>query len=115
MSPENQPHYPNRPIVPEDVLRVRAESFPDEVYVAVNGLIAERLQGQYALISVKGLVQRMVELGLDRKEIKEKGWDKVGAVYKQAGWKVEYIGQSIDDVYDFDPYYSFNSQGPRSR
>lgn len=114
MPQESLPNYPNRPLRPEEVLSVKAETFPEEVYIAVNGLLAERLHGQYAQISIKGLINRMVQLGLDKKEIKERGWEKVGAVYEQAGWNVDYHGPSMDDVYDFDPYYSFNTQGPRS-
>lgn len=114
MSLENQPNYPNQPLRPDEVLSVKAETFPQEVYIAVNGLLAERLHGQFAQISIKGLIARMEQLGLDKKEIVERGWDRVGAVYKQAGWDVDYHAPSMDDAYDFDPYYRFNTQGPRS-
>jgi hypothetical protein len=113
MSPESQPRYPSQPIRPNEVLSVKQDTFPEEVFIAVNGLIAERLHGQYARISVKGLMRRMEQLGLDREEAKERGWSKVGGVYKAAGWDVTYHSPSGDDL-DFDPYYSFNTQGERS-
>jgi hypothetical protein len=115
MAPEAGPDYPNRPIRPEEVLATKAETFPDEVYIAVNGLIAEQLHGQYARLTVKALVKRMEELGLDGKEVKRRGWDRVGAIYKQAGWDVTYHYPSwYDDDRDFDPYYYFGTKGPRS-
>src|SRR4051812_4515043 len=113
MSPEQQSRYPNRPLKPAELLEAKLETFPDEVFIAVNGLIAERLQGQYARFSVKALHKRMVELGLNKKEVQEKGWDNIGSIYKQEGWDVTYHSSSDDD-FDFDPYYFFNTNGPRS-
>lgn len=113
MSPETSPNYPSAPIRPEDVLAVKMESFPDEVFIAVNGLIAERLQGQYAHITQKDIRQRMEELGLDKAEAKRRGWDDVGAIYQQAGWGVSYHSPGMDDN-DYEPYYTFNTKGPRS-
>lgn len=111
MSPE-QPNYPTQPIRPNEVLAVKRETLPGEVFVAVNGLIAERLQGQYARITINGLMKRMEELGLEKQEIKERGWHKVGSVYEEAGWNVSYHSPSGDDL-DFEPYYRFNTQGPQ--
>jgi hypothetical protein len=113
MSAEVRLNYPSKPLQPQEVLAVKAETFPEEVYIAVNGLIAERLSGQIATFTIKALKSRIVELGLDKAEIEERGWHKVGAIYKQAGWNVHLHYPSEDDR-DFDPYYSFDSQGPRS-
>jgi len=113
MSPEVQPEYPAKPMTPHEVVSVKAESLPDEVFIAVNGLIAERLSGTYARFTVKALQKRMVELGLDGKEIRERNWDRVGSVYKQAGWKVNYFSPHAESL-DFDPYYTFDTNGPRN-
>lgn len=112
MSPESQPNYPNKPIRPDEVLATKAETFPEEVFIAVNGLIAERLRGQYAKLTIRALRKRMIELGLDKQEIEERGWDRVGAVYEQAGWEVSFHSPGYDDR-DFDPYYSFHTKGSR--
>jgi len=114
MSPETGPNYPTHPIRPEEVLATKIESFPEEVFIAVNGLIAECLVGQRARIERKTIIKRLVELGLDGTEAEKRGWDRVGAIYKQAGWDVSYNYPSLDSVRDFDPYYIFNTQGPGS-
>ncbi len=113
MGPEIQPNYPTTPIAPANILEVRAETLPEEVYIAVNGLIAEKLHGQIARFTIKALTKRMVELGLDENEIKQRNWTRIGSVYKEMGWKVQYIYPSEDDR-DFDSYYYFDSSGPRS-
>ncbi len=113
MSPEARSNYPSEPMRPGEVLSIKAETFPEEVFIAVNGLITERLHGQYAQFTVKALVSRMEELGLEKSEVKKRGWDKVGAVYKQAGWDVHYSYPGSDDR-DYDPYYSFGTKGERS-
>ncbi len=114
MSPEIAPHYPNKPISPAEVLSTKAESFPEEVYIAVNGLITECMQGQYAKFTVKALTKRMEELGLNGKEIRERNWHQVGAVYEQAGWEVHYHYPDSEATRGFDPYYTFYTKGPRS-
>ncbi len=113
MKPESAPNYPAVPISPDEVLGVKAESFPEEVYIAVNGLIAERIQGQYARFTVKALVKRMVALGLEETEVRQRNWQQVGAIYQKAGWEVSYRSPGMDDN-DFEPYYSFHTKGARS-
>ncbi len=113
MSPEAAPNYPNKPIRPDEILSIKAETFPEEVFIAVNGLIIERMHGQYARFTVKALRRRMEELGLDRQDITERNYDRVGAVYQQAGWDVSYHSPSYEDR-DYDPYYTFGTKGPRS-
>ena len=115
MAPEQHPSYPHRPMRPEEVHGVQMETFPEEVFVAVNGLIAERRLGELSRFTVKALRERMVELGLDQKEIGQRGWDRIGAIYQQAGWEVSYHSPSAwDDGRDYDPYYVFKSTGHRS-
>lgn len=114
MSPETHPTYPNRPLRPDEVLATKAETFPEEVYIAVNGLIAERLHGQYAQFTIKALRKRMIELGLDKQEISDRGWDRVGSIYESAGWNVNYCYPSSDDDSDYEPYYIFDTQSVRS-
>ncbi len=113
MSPERQPNYPAQPLRPAEVLAAKVETIPDEAFIAMNGLITERLHGEFARVTVKALIGRMVELGLDRKEIKQRGWDRLGSIYKEAGWEVTYNSPSMDDN-DYDPYYYFKTKGTRS-
>ena len=97
MSPESYPDYPAKPVRPDEIIATRINTFPDEVFIAVNGLIAERLHGQYATFTINALRKRMEVLGLDKQEIKEKGWDRIGSIYEQNGWKVYYHSPSMDD------------------
>ncbi len=114
MPPESNRNYPNRPLKPNEVLTTQMETFPEEAFIAVNGLIAERLNGQYAKFTIKALRKRMVELGLDQEEIKTRGWDRVGSIYKSNGWDVNYHYPASDDDANFDPYYIFKTDGYRS-
>lgn len=90
MSPKAINEFPGRVLSPSELVAERGQHFPDEVFVAVNGLIAERLEGQYADITLKALANRMVKLGLKRADIRKNNWDQVGSIYKSAGWDVKY-------------------------
>lgn len=113
MSHEINHQYPNRPLGPEELLATQMETLPEEVFMAVNGLIAERLRGKYARFTVNALRKRMTELGLDQDEIVERGWDRIGSIYKSAGWEVRYNTPASDDDIDFEPYYYFTTNGQR--
>jgi hypothetical protein len=113
MPPNTEPRYPARVMSPDEVLDVKAETLPDEVYIAVNGLIAESLSGQYANVTITALRKRLRDMGLSTKEVRERSWDQVGAVYKKAGWDVS-VHYPGEDSNDFAPYYSFKTQGQRS-
>lgn len=81
------------------------------MFIAVNGLIAEKMVGRYAKVPVTELIGRMVTLGLDKKEIKKRGWSNIGSLYEKAGWDVSYSSLSWDDDGPgFDPYYTFSSE-----
>ena len=50
-------------------------------------------------------VKLMVEKGLNRNEIFNKGWLNIEEVYRSAGWKVNYDKPAYNESYD--AYFTF--------
>jgi len=88
-----------KPIRPEDVGEGKWELFPDAVIEAFNELITENFVNGSATVKQGDAVKRMVEKGLDRKEINDKGWLNVEEAFKLAGWDVSYDGPGYCETY----------------
>lgn len=91
----------NRPITPDEVADAKQASFPDEVFQAFNGLIAEKFSGGRAVVKQDDVVERIVsKLDCTRQEVFNKGWLNVEEAYRKAGWIVEYDKPGYNETYD---------------
>lgn len=102
------------PIRPEEV----AEAFhvPDEVISVFNDLITEGCVNGQVTVMQKDVVKRLVDMGVSRKDIFDKGWLNVEQLFEQAGWEVGYDRPAYNESYE--PYFTFNArtaQGGRRR
>lgn len=79
-----------QPLRPKDVVGRKLEDIPDLAIEAFNELIARKINNGYACILQENVVELMVEKGLSREEIFEKGWLNVEGIYRKAGWDVTY-------------------------
>ena len=87
------------PIKPGEVVKQKKESFPDEVFEAFNELIGEKFSGYCAQFKQDSVVVRMVQKGLSRADIFDKGWLDVEDVYRTHGWDVEYDSPGYNESY----------------
>lgn len=94
-----------KPIRPDEIPRHRP--IPDEVITVFNGLIAEKLRNDEAVIKQDEVVSRIVALlgrGA-RAEIFDNGWLDVEHLYREAGWHVEYDRPAYNE--DYPATYKF--------
>lgn len=95
-----------KPVSPNDI----KVSLPDFVINAVNSLISNRYRGGSFSIKREEIVKKIIETcprALEREEIFEKQWLDFENLYRQAGWKVNYVtperGESFDEYFNFEP------------
>jgi hypothetical protein len=88
-----------RPIKPQDVTKEKKRAFPDAVLSAFNELIAQKYSGNSATIKQSDVVALMIEKGLDRGEIYDKGWLDVEEIYGSVGWSVVYDKPGYNESY----------------
>ncbi len=94
-----------KPIKPNQVAETKKTTIPDEVFQAFNELITENFRGNSATVTQPDAVKRMVDKGLNRNDIYEKGWLDIEEVYELAGWNVKYDRPGWDETYE--PYFVF--------
>lgn len=100
------PEIMRRPISPEEALEVKVELvIPEEVYIAVNGLIAQNLHRDRATVLQKDIVEKLVQSGMNKNEIFARKWLDVEDSYREAGWDVMYDKPGYCETYD--AYFEF--------
>ena len=97
-----------KPITPREVGEEQARVFPDQVVEAFNELIAQSFTEGYATILQKDAVKLMVEKGLNKKDIFDKGWLNIEDMYRKVGWDVEYDKPGYDESYE--PAFKFSKK-----
>lgn len=85
-----------KPISPKDV----AGQIPDAVLSVFNTLITQNFRSGSACVLQDNVVAELVKRGLNRDEIFNRGWLDVEALYRGAGWTVEYNKPAYND----EPY-----------
>lgn len=98
------------PIKPEEVLSLKKEGIPDEVFEVFNALIAQSFRGGQASIKLRDVVEMLEGKGLKRDEAYQKGWLDIEGLYRKAGWKVVYDSPGYNESYD--AYYVFSKGKP---
>jgi hypothetical protein len=97
-----------KPISPKEVAGAKKAAIPEIVYMVFNEMIVENYCNGQAIVKQDEAVKRMVELGLSRKDIFDKGWLDVEDVYKIEGWKVLYDRPAYCESYD--AYFEFSKR-----
>jgi hypothetical protein len=91
-----------KPITPEEVIKVKAESFPPLVLDAFNELIAKYFFNGKAEFTKNEIVQLIQsKMGLDRTDtIYDNHWLDVEDIYRKAGWGVVYDSPGYCETYE---------------
>ncbi|HTE57136.1 MAG TPA: hypothetical protein VK694_00170 [Verrucomicrobiae bacterium] len=94
------------PIRPEEA----AEAFhvPDEVIGVFNDLITEGCVNGHVTVMQKDVVKRLVDMGVSRKDIFDKGWLNVEQLFEGAGWEVGYDRPGYNESYE--PSFTFRAR-----
>lgn len=88
------------PIRPEEVVKAKKESLPNEVIHVFNEAIAEVWNGTYSKVSQDAMADRIADrLGIDREAVFEKHYLDVEEVFRAAGWKVVYDKPAYCETY----------------
>ena len=97
-----------KPITPKEIEAYR--QIPDEIFVAVNSLIAEKFNGNYATVKVNEIIARLdlQKMGTNRNTVITK-YLNIENHYRNAGWEVEYDQPSYGDD-DFESYFKFTAK-----
>jgi len=89
------------PITPKEAMAAHTGSIPEVVFDVFNKLLAERWAPGKIIIKQSEVVAELeCALGLDRKEVFDKGWLDVEALYEKAGWAVKYDKPGYCEEYD---------------
>ncbi len=94
------------PLKPEDVAAARKAAMPDVIIMVFNTLITESFNGYNAIIKQDDVVRTLVERGLEKAEIYNRGWLDVEPIFEAAGWKVMYDKPAYYESYD--AYFKFS-------
>jgi hypothetical protein len=82
------------PITPDEAAKKWVRNLPDAVFEVFNKLLADEFDGESEVKSViirqDEVLTLLLEKGLDREQIFDKGWLNVEGAYQKAGWKVVY-------------------------
>jgi hypothetical protein len=90
----------SKPISPSEVAAAKREHIPAAVFDAFNAEIVANFTAGRAKVLQKDVVQRLVDGGMDRQEIFDKGYLNVEEVYRAEGWRVEYDKPGFNETYD---------------
>ena len=90
----------NRPIKPDEIPEHKATQIPDEVFNVFNELILENIgTGRAATILQNDVLDRLKDVGIDRREAFKKGWLDVEGAYRREGWVVMYDKPGYNEDY----------------
>jgi len=100
------------PIKPQDVIKAKAATIPDEVFDAFNELIASKWDGRSAHVTqdeaAKLSLTKLKSAGkhVSRNKLFDNGWLDVEDAYSEAGWNVTYDKPAYNESYE--AYFVFS-------
>ena len=89
----------SKPITPDEVASAKRAHIPDAVFDAFNAEIAAAFTAGSATVKQDKVVQRLIDGGMERREIFDKGYLNVEEVYRDAGWNVTYDKPAYNESY----------------
>ena len=87
------------PITPDEVASAKRSHIPALVFDAFNGEIAAKFTAGKATVKQDDIVKILINCGMERQEIFDKGYLNVEEVYRDAGWKVTYDKPGYNESY----------------
>lgn len=90
----------DRPIRPDEAAAHKKETIPSVVIEVFNDLICENYRNGYVTILQNEVVKRLVDAGLDRTCIFDRGWLDIEGMFRAAGWQVMYDKPGYNESYE---------------
>ena len=94
------------PLRPEDATAAKKVTIPAEVFEAFDELIAEGWDGKNSTVNQDEVIERILSKlqavhrnSITRKDIFDKGWLDVEAIYRADGWDVYYDKPAYNETY----------------
>lgn len=97
---------PQRAMSPQEIAEKHIAEIPDEVFVAFNGLIAQKYSKGRATVMQNAVLERLAELEVDRAKVFENRWLDVEDSYRTQGWDVEYWKPGFNE--SGNAYFTFS-------
>lgn len=104
-----------KPLRPGDIAEDKLKNLPEQVLQSFNELIAENYRDRDAVVRQDAVVTRMIDKGLLKQDIYDKGWLDVEGIYRLAGWRVRYDKPVYYGGEDFEPFYTFSKSKQKPR
>ncbi len=93
-----------KPIKPNEVVKNKLNSLPDEVIQSFNELIAENWNGSQSVImkndAVKRILGKMSSETFTKQMIYDNHYLDVEPIYQDNGWVVEYDNPGYNETYE---------------
>lgn len=90
----------SKPIRPDEVTSLKAQTLPDEVFDVFNAAIAKHWDGRSATFTQDEVVAALAEkLSTSREDLYARKLLDVEDVYRAAGWSVEYNRPGYNETY----------------
>lgn len=84
------PEIKRGPMSPAELMERQTQQIPDEVYIAFNALISQRIMNGRATVLQNEVMSVLERQGMNRREVFKNHWLDVEESYREKGWKVEY-------------------------
>ena len=98
-----------KPLRPNQVVKAKAQSFPDGVIKAFNDLIVANWDGRKAVILLGDAVKEIaLKMNVERTEVTKNRWLDIEDVFRAAGWNVKYDQPGYNESYA--PYFVFTEK-----
>ena len=95
----------SKPISPSELLTKRSREIPSEVIDIFNDLLLEKFSGGMAIIYLSTVTEKVNKHTFPAFEM---WWLDVEDIYREQGWKVDFVKQSIGD--SFKSHYVFRGE-----
>lgn len=94
-----------KPIAPDDAFdkaeQMRIAAIPEKVVEVFNTLIVENMRHGVARVTQNDAISRIIDaMGVERQIVFDKNWLDIEALYRAAGWKVNYDKPAYYENYD---------------
>lgn len=88
-----------KPISPNDIAAVKRSAIPEVVFTVINNLITEKWNGASAKFTQDDAIAALVDTGMSRFEIFDKGYLDFEGAYRAEGWHVHYDKPGYNETY----------------
>lgn len=96
-----------QPITPDEVVKAKKNSLPDEVIACFNDMIVQKWNGHSSMVIQTEVVRRIADsLHITQKDVYGRGYLEIEDIYRKIGWNVVYDKPAFNENYP--AYFKFS-------